>query len=264
MMVDLTSRGKPSRELSIGEVLGETFALYSQNFTRYIIPFLVAGAITGLLTTWIGLVITIPAALPATATRMEIMHWLPGYLSAVIAFIFLTGMIGWIIGYMAQAISIKFASDTLEKGQADLVTSFNFGASKILSILGASIITGVLISIGMIALVIPGLILMIMFSLVVPTIVIENTGALESLSRSRRLVSNRWLKTFGLLLILYIIIGIVDFIASLISAPFGLSSTFISYIIVALIQPILPIGLTLYYYSMMAKTPKAPLQPQIV
>jgi hypothetical protein len=85
------------------------------------------------------------------------MHWLPGYLSAFIAFIFFTGIISWIIGYLAQAIGIKFTSDTLEKGQADLVTSFNFSASKILSILGASIITGVLIAIGMIALVIPGL-----------------------------------------------------------------------------------------------------------
>jgi hypothetical protein len=93
---------------------------------------------------------------------------------------------------------------------------------------------------------------------VVPTIVIENTGALESLSRSRRLVSNRWLKTLGLLLLLYIIVGLVAFTAGLISAPFGLGSALVSSLISAFIQPILPIGLTLYYYSMIARTTREP------
>lgn len=259
---------KPSRELSIGEILSETFALYSGNFTQYLIPFLVAGAITGLLGMALNVVIHVPATLPATATSEEILNWLPGYFAAVVALAILTGIVGWIIGYMAQGISIKFASDTLEKGQADLSTSFNFTASRILSILGASIITGFLIFLGVIALVVPGIILMIMFSLVVPTIVIENTGALESLSRSRRLVSNRWLKTFGLLLVLYIIIGLVTIIVSevtarvtLLSAPFGIG-TLVSSLITAFIQPILPIGLTLYYYSMVARTTReAPPQP---
>lgn len=255
------SVSKPSGELTIGEIITQTFALYSEKFTQYLIPFLIAGAITGMFTIAVNYAITIPANLPSTATPQEILNWLPGYLSAVLAIAFLTGIIGWIISYIAEGITIKFASDTLEKGQANLQASFNFTISRLLSLLAVSIITGILIIIGLIAFVVPGIILAIMFSLVVPAIIIENVGALESLSRSRLLVSDRWLKTFGLLLLLYIIIGIVSALLGLITTPFGLASPLVSSILTAFIQPILPIGLTLYYYSMIARaTPQEPTQ----
>lgn len=254
---------KPTRELSIGEIFSETFSMYSGNFTNYVIPFLVAGAITGLLTTVLRLLIIVPAQLAQGSTYQQVLDWLPGYLAAVIGLAIATGLVSWVVGSMAQGISIRFASDTLEKGQASLQTSFNFTASRILSILAVSIITGVLIFLGAIALIVPGIILALMFSLVVQTIIIEDIGALESLGRSRKLVSNRWLKTFGLLLVLYIIVGIVSGIASVIGAPFGLGSSLVSSLITALIQPILPIGLTLYYYSMMSRTnPLTPTQAQ--
>lgn len=207
-----------------------------------------------MLTTLLRLVIVVPAQLTSGSTPQQILNWLPGYLAAVITLAIATGLISWVVGSMAQGISIKFASDSLEKGQANLQTSFSFAASRILSILAVSIITGVLIFLGALALVIPGIILAIMFSLVVQTIIIENTGALESLARSRRLVSGRWLKTFALLLVLYIIVGIVAGIASAIGIPFGLAGSLVSSLITALIQPILPIGLTLYYYSMISRT----------
>ncbi len=197
------------------------------------------------------------------STFQQVLNWLPGYLAAVITLAIAAGLIGWVVGSMAQGITIKFASDSLEKGQANLQASFSFAASRILSILAVSIITGVLIFLGTLALVIPGIILMIMFSLVVQTIIIEDTGALESMARSRRLVSGRWLKTFALLLVLYIIVGIVAGIAGAIGAPFGLAGSLVSSLIAALIQPILPIGLTLYYYSMKARTtPQTETQTQ--
>ena len=214
----------------------------------------------------ISAVVIVPVTLSPTATPEEILAWLPGYFAAVLTLTILTGIIGWIISQITQGISVKFTADTLEKGQANLQTSFNYTITKLLSLLAVSLITGILIVVGLIALIIPGIILAIMFSLVVPTIIIENAGALESLSRSRRLVSGRWLKTFGLLLLLYVIIGIVTALVSVISWPFSIASTLVSSILAAFIQPILPIGLTLYYYSMMTRTipQEQPLPTQTV
>jgi hypothetical protein len=261
-MKKLSENRKPTRELNIGEIITMTFGLYSEKFIQYLIPFLIAGAITGILTMVISAVIIIPATLSPTATPEEILAWLPGYFAAVLALAIVTGIIGWIISMITQGIGVKFTADTLEKGQATLLTSFNFTVSKLLSLLAVSIITGTLIVIGFIALVIPGIILAIIFSLVVPAIIIENTGALESLSRSRLLVSHRWLKTFGLLLLLYVIIGIVSVLLGIISAPFGIAATLVSSMLAAFIQPILPIALTLYYYSMIARaTPQEPPLP---
>jgi len=113
---------------------------------------------------------------------------------------------------------------------------------------------------------VPGLIIYIMFFLVIPAIMIEDAGALDSLSRSRSLVSNQWLKTFVLALIVGLIIGIPVFILDLIMAPLGIYRSLVSSIIIAFVQPIIPISLIVYYYSMLAKeeqqrTPPPPPPP---
>ncbi|MGC9345321.1 MAG: hypothetical protein ACP5ER_00815, partial [Candidatus Bathyarchaeales archaeon] len=100
------------------------------------------------------------------------------------------------------------------------------------------------------ALTVLGIIFTIMFYLVVPVIIIEDAGVLESLSRSRRLVSNRWFKTFILSLIVIIIVFFVSFVGNLIGSPLGAFSWLVSSIIAAFVEPILPISTTVYYYSM--------------
>jgi hypothetical protein len=172
--------------------------------------------------------------------------------------LFLSGIVSWIASSIATGITIKYTSDLLERGQANLQTSFNFTLTKVLFLLVASIIIGILVVLGLIALVIPGIILAIMFSLVYPVIMLEGTGISESLSRSRVLVSNRWLKTFGLLLVIGIILGIINGVIGLITAPLGVVSPIISDILTAFITPILAIAITLYYYSMKARIAPPP------
>jgi hypothetical protein len=244
---------KLQSELSVGEILTQTFNLYSRNFVQYLIPFLAAGIVTGLVTIAVRSTIIIPAT-PVHPTSQQLLAWFPTYLTATVTSIFLSGIVSWIANSITTGITIKFTSDMLERGQANLQTSFNFTLTKLLPLLAASIITGILIVLGFIALVIPGIILALMFSLVYPAIMLEDTGVFGSLSRSRVLVSNRWLKTFGLLLLLGIIVAIVNGIFVLIASPFGVVSPLISGILTALITPVFAIAITLYYYSMKART----------
>jgi hypothetical protein len=78
---------------------------------------------------------------------------------------------------------------------------------------------------------------------------IENVGVFESLGRSRKLVGGRWLKSLGVYIVIGIILGIAAGIASLISSLFGIASSFVSSLISAFYIPIVPIALTIYYYS---------------
>ncbi len=197
--------------------------------------------------------IVIPPA-PVHPTSQQLLAWFPTYLTATVTSLFLSGIVSWIANSITTGITIKSTSDMLERGQANLQNSFNFTLTKVLPLLAASIITGVLIVLGFIALVIPGIILVLMFSLVYPAIMLEGIGVLGSLSRSRELVSNRWLKTFGLLLLLGIIVAIVNGVFGLIATPFGVVSPLISGILTAFITPIFAIATTLYYYSMKART----------
>jgi hypothetical protein len=244
---------KPSRELWIEEILRLTFDLYSRNFVTFFIPILVSMLLSGVLVEIIlSYVINIPQ-IPVSASLQEVWSLLFNYFMGILPTLIAFSLLSWIISTITQGVCIKCASDLMEKGSASLEQALNFTFKRLVTLLIAAVIVGVLTLGGLITLIIPGIILAVGFSLVVPAIIIENLGAISSLSRSWGLVSNRWLKTLGLMLIITIITMITSFIAMLIAAPFGSFGWLPRQIISAFVGPIYPIALTVYYYSMLAR-----------
>jgi hypothetical protein len=239
-------------ELRLGDVLSRTFDLYKRYFMKYFIVFLVVEAVVGVLTTLVTRAFVLPT-LPPNPTPQQVFSWFPAFFGVLIPLITLTVTISWLFGSIADGTTIKLSSEALQRGQADLRGSLSFTVSKLLSILAVGLITGIIIGLGFIALIVPGIILAIMFSLALPSVIIENSGVLDSLGRSRKLVGNRWLKSFALYLVLITIIAVIALIASLISAPFGAASTVVSSLLSAFYLPIFPIALTVYYHSNAAR-----------
>jgi hypothetical protein len=252
---------KPSRELSIDEILTYTFDIYSRNFIIFFIPFLIAGLISGILSVPILSQVSTISKIDFTRPPDVVWNQLWNFISTLLALVVLLGIISWIIGSVISGVCVKCASELIEKGKANMGESFNFTVYKLPSLLIATLITGILTVLGALALIVPGVIIYIMFYLVTPAIIIENIGALDSLSRSRKLVSNRWLKTFVLTLIVGLILGVATFVADLIMAPLGIYSPLGASVITAFVEPIIPISLTLYYYSMLAKGQQGILPP---
>jgi MFS family permease len=256
----LNSR-KPSHELSIEETLTWTFDIYSTNFTAFFVPILISSLISGVLgaaiTNYVSTTYSYNSTLLSYASINEI--W--GFVLAILAIMFVSVIISWIINTIAYGICVKYASDLINVGKANLEEAFDITLNRLISLLVAAFIVAILVVIGLIALIVPGIILGIMFALVVPAIINENIGAFDGMSRSRKLVSNRWLKTFVLFLIIVIIIAVVSYIGGLIAAPFGNFSSLVSSIITAFVGPIIPISMAVYYYSMLAKEEQQKPQP---
>jgi len=258
---------KPTRELSIGEIINQSFNLYSVRFVYFFIPFLFAGLMNGTFNMVVYTYFPLPQPPFEYTSPEELMSWLGSFIAAVIVVAALIGIVGWIVTTIINGVAIKYSSDLLEKGDANLFEGLNFTVTRLVSLLVVGVITGVLIIIGLICLIVPGIIIAIMFALVTPAIIIERVGALESLERSRRLVSHRWGKTFVVFLLISIIFGIISALANTVLSPLGPASSIITNLIEALIQPVLPIALTFLYYSMTAKeaqlapTPSVPPAP---
>lgn len=259
---------KPSRELSIESILSLTFNLYRSKFLQFFLPFLISGIITGIFTYVITSAFPIPEppAIPASPTATfyyeTLLPWFFALISAVIMIVVLSALVLWIVGTTVSGIEVKNASDQIEKGTSNLGASLNYTISKLPSLLAAQFIAGILIAIGLLFFIVPGIIVAIMFSLVIPTIIVEQRGILESLGRSKKLVSNRWGKTFLLILILGIIAGIVSGIANVLTLPLGtihpIVNSLIANIIVAFVSPIYPIAITYLYYAMVAREKPPP------
>lgn len=259
---------KPSRELSVEKIISLTFNLYRSKFLQFFLPFLISAIITGISTYVITSYFPIPETpvIPASPTTTfyseELVPWLFSLISTMIVIGVLSGLVLWLVGTTITGVVVKNASDQIEKGTSNLGVSFNFVISKLPSLLIAQFVAGILIVIGMIFFVVPGIIIGIMFSLVLPTIIVEQKGAFESLGRSKQLVSKRWVKTFLLALILGIIALIVNGGAYVLTMPFStihpIVNPLITNIISAFVSPIYPIAITYLYYAMVARENPTP------
>ena len=254
-----------TQELGLGDVISRTFQLYRRGFLKYLILYVVTEAIIGVLDTLIRRAIIVRAA-PVDATQQQLLDWLPGFVGAAIAFFALSAIVMWVFYTIALGSAVKMASEEIETGRtADLAASVRFTMSRLIWLWAVGLVVGIIVSVGLAIFFVPGVILSIMFSLVVPVVMIEGAG-FASLGRSRKLVSHRWLKTLALFIVFGIIIGILVAIVDAVTAPLGVASTIISSVLAAFYGPLIPIALTVYYYSNAARiapppVSQAPLSP---
>ena len=248
------------RELSLGEVLSKTFELYKRGFTKYFLLFAVVGVIMNVSTKLVRQAFPFPI-LPPNPTPQQLSSFLGGLYSALFLQLGVTFAITILLSPVAQGSAVELASEQIRKGKAGLGRSFRFALSRLPGIWAVNIIVGIIVFLGFIALIIPGIILAIMFSLALPVLLIEGRGPLDSMGRSRVLVSHRWLNTFATFLVIGLIAGIALLIISAITGLFGLAGAVANGILSGLFAPLFPIVLTVYYYSNLARVNSPPPPP---
>jgi ribosomal protein L40E len=246
------------RELSFGEVFSKTFEVYRRDFAKYFVLFAVVGVIVQVVTT-LAMQAFVRPTLPLNPTPQQLSNYLSALFGALFLLLAVIFVVNIVFSTIAEGSAIKLASEQITKGQANLGAAVRFAFSKLLLIWALSIIVGIIVFLGFIALIVPGIILAIMYSLALPVLLIENKGVTESMGRSRQLVSHRWAKTFGTFLVLAIIVLIASLIFSAITTPLGIIiGPVVNGILSAFYQPLFPILLAVYYYSNLARTAQAP------
>jgi len=135
-------------------------------------------------------------------------------LLASLVFLFLFFLV---FGLLTGAITRAVASETAGL-PVDLGDSYTFALSRVWSIIGVSLLVGLVIVLGLIALVIPGIWFAGMLFASVIVIVTENVRGTAAMGRSWNLVKGHWWHTFGTLFVAGIIAGIVS---AIIQAPFS-------------------------------------------
>jgi len=249
-LVAVTSEQGITRELSLGEVISMTFNLYRRDFLKYFLLFLVVDAITG-----VGLLLAVRgvdlAALPSHPTAGQFSSWWSSALGGF-AYFALVIILALVLAAFVDVVTIRMASDVIEGREAGLGSALKFGASKLIFVFILILVVGIVVGLGSI-LIIPGIILAIMFSLTVPALVIDNSGIVGSLGRSRELVGHRWLKTFATFLVLFLIVFVIEVVVSVVSLAFDGASVVVSSALGAFAAPLIPIALTVYFYSNRAR-----------
>lgn len=89
------------------------------------------------------------------------------------------------------------------------------------ALLGLTLLTSVLIAVGLLLFLLPGVWIGILLSLAVPALILEHGTITGSLKRSRELVRNNWWRIFGMIVAL---IGISMVVQLVVSVPFGMAA----------------------------------------
>jgi hypothetical protein len=186
--------------------------------------------------------------------------------AVVVSLLALIGNVGSLLGaivelvavFLLQAALIKAVQDVRD-GRADLSLGETVSAAVpyIVPVAVASIIAGIAIAIGLALIIVPGLILITIWAVIIPVIVIEQSGPLAAFGRSQRLVRGHGWHVFGTLVLVFLIMIVVNIVLGVIFAVLPLLwrnglSTVISG---TLIAPYLALVVTLIYYRLTAAQP---------
>jgi hypothetical protein len=78
------------------------------------------------------------------------------------------------------------------------------------SLILVAVVAGILIVIGLFLLIVPGLILVTIWSVAIPVVVMEHPSGLRALGRSRELVRGNGWQAFGVIFVLYLVVVIIS------------------------------------------------------
>jgi hypothetical protein len=183
--------------------------------------------------------------------------------AVLVALLSLAGIFGVFLGaiinlaatFLLQAALVTAVRDVRD-GRADLDLSQTIRAALpyVLPVAGAGILAAIGISIGLVLLIVPGLILLTFWCLIVPFIVVGESGALEAFGRSWQTVRGHAWNVFGtlvLVFLLYIAFGIVLGLI-LLFLPAFLRSFVNSVVVGTLVAPFLALVITLIFYRLRA------------
>lgn len=179
------------RKLDVGGTLSQAFSVYGSQ-AGVLIPlalglFLIVAVVNGLVA---GTLILLPL----------------GFAVSVAASTLYVGMVVTAVGDMEDG--------KRDYSVGDLVNS---ASPVILPLIGAGIVAGLLIGIGIILFVIPGLYLLTIWAVIAPAIVLERKGVFESFSRSHQLVKGDAWRVFGVILSVFVIVFVVQIVLSAIA-----------------------------------------------
>jgi len=172
--------------------------------------------------------------------------------------VLLGSLVGIVAAFLLQATLIKAVQDVRD-GRADLSIGETVSAATpyIAPVAGASILAGIAIAIGLILLIVPGLFLITIWAVIVPVIVLEQSGVFASFGRSQQLVRGHGWHVFGTLVLAWVILLVVNIVLGIIFAvlPHALGSGLASVISGTLVAPFIALIVTLIYYRLAGDSP---------
>jgi hypothetical protein len=218
-----------------GEILSEAWALYRAHWTHLIAIALVVYLVTSLL----GLLLIV------------LLGAVGAVLSALVTFV----AVFWLQGALVEAVA------DIRDGRADLSIRETFArvGERLGPIVGAGLLAGLGIAVGLLLLIVPGLVLLTWWSVVIPVVVLERVGVMQAFGRSRALVRGNGWNVFGTIVLTVLVLIAIGIVFSIVLAPLPSDlATYLSQVVGnSITAPFAALAWTLMYYRLAGERPVA-------
>lgn len=162
-------------------------------------------------------------------------------------------IVNLVISQIVTVTLIYGAMQALRQRQISIMECLEQGFRRLGAALGVAIIAAICIGIGLVALVVPGLIVMTIWAVAIPAATIEKIGVGAALSRSSALTRERRWRVFGAMLVTMIIGIVVALIAASIAGVVAGANSFLFTAVIWALSAVSQafsacVSATLYYF----------------
>ncbi len=194
-------------QFSAGNVLsrtfGVTFSKFGQLLAIALVLYVPAYILNGLLTAMGGTEeVTIPGGRTMVVQQNPGFGWLGSFVVTV-------------AGWLVAAAFAHAVFQTLRNREVSISDSLGAGFRRFWAVIGVSLLVQLIVSVGFLLLIVPGLIFYCMYFVSVPVLVVEGRGVTAAMARSSDLTRGNRRGIFGLVLLL----GLLGIAVSLFLIP---------------------------------------------
>ena len=177
-----------NEKLRIGNVLSRAFSTWFDHFFGFLV---------------LALVLTLPI-LPLELMPVFSGAGAEGGLGNILGG--LGGILRSVAGYLLTGVVVLTVFQSLKGESGTIMESITSVKSKLLSIIGAAILISIILGLGFLACIIPGIYLALILVAVIPVIVVEDKGIFDAFSRSNELTKGNRLQIFFIYLFYFFIV----------------------------------------------------------
>ena len=165
----------------------------------------------------------------------------------------LTALIVAVIQQLLTGAITRGAAGSVVGREVDVRASYSYALSRLWGLIGLAILIGLVVGIGFILLIIPGVIFLVFLSVAIPAFVIEKLGVTTAMSRSWNLVRNYWWHTLGVIAVTFVITWLIGTVLGAIGGSSLIGIWLTSAIAQTLTAPFMALVLVLLYVDLRAR-----------
>jgi len=201
------SGGLPAKTL--GQILSQAFDIYRANAAKLLT--IVAVVVVPL--SLISAILTGVIFEPEVVRSGQVVVSVDELGRSFLGYLFvgaIGGLIAVLIAAVLQAATARAAALAVIGDPVDVQTSYRYGFRRLGSVILISLLVGVIVAVGFLLLIVPGIIFLVFLSVAIPALIVENRRGTDALGRSWNLVQGEFWHAFAVVFVAAILVGIVS------------------------------------------------------